>query len=40
MDFDIHISLINLADDADKISLSEIVSVTKNEKSRLKEING
>ncbi len=38
MDFEIDISQINLSGDPDGISLSEILSVNRNEKSRLREI--
>ncbi|MFM9839878.1 MAG: hypothetical protein ACKVOQ_16550 [Cyclobacteriaceae bacterium] len=40
MDFDLDISQINFSDDPDRISLAEIVSVLKNGKSRLKEVEG
>jgi hypothetical protein len=40
MDFDLDISQINFSDNPDRISLAEIVSVLKNERSRLREMDG
>ena len=40
MDFDLDISQINFSDNPDGISLAEIVSVLKNVRSRLKEVDG
>jgi hypothetical protein len=40
MDLDLDISEINFSTDPDGISLAEIVSVLKNERSRLKEVEG
>jgi hypothetical protein len=40
MDFDLDISQIDFSSDPDRISLAEIVSVLKNGKSRLKEVEG
>jgi hypothetical protein len=40
MDFDLDISQTDFSDDPDRISLAEIVSVFKNGKSRLREIDG
>jgi hypothetical protein len=40
MDFDLDVSQINFSNDPDHISLAEIVSVLKNGRSRLKEVEG
>ena len=40
MDLDLDVSQINFSNDPDSISLIEIVSVMKNERSRLREVAG
>ncbi len=40
MDFDLDTSQISFSDNPDRISLAEIVSVLRNGKSRLREIDG
>ena len=40
MDLDLDVSQINFSNDPDSISLAEIVSVMKNERSRLREVDG
>lgn len=40
MEFDLDFSQLNLSSDPDGISLSEILSVLSNEKSRLREMKG
>jgi hypothetical protein len=40
MDFDLDISQLSFSDNPDRISLAEIVSVLKNQRSRLKEVEG
>jgi hypothetical protein len=40
MDLDLDISQINFSGDPDGISLAEVISVLKNERSRLKEVEG
>ena len=40
MDLDIDISQIDFSNDPDSISLAEIISVMKNERSKLREVEG
>lgn len=40
MDLDLDISQVDFSNDPDNISLAEVVSVIKNERSKLREVEG